>query len=165
MTQACQSYSRLLSVYLRRSALVQGLMCDYQRGLNGVHSQNDTDSEEGAKVFKLLESAAEPELLIAEMIGTRTEAADAKSTPFQPYSEVSGIQRFRECELIHGRWAMLATLGAISVEWLTGVTWQDDGKLVDGSSYLGQPLPSSSNATLNMTQRSVCTLEASSSIR
>ncbi|KAG2294094.1 hypothetical protein Bca52824_040763 [Brassica carinata] len=28
-------------------------------------------------------------------------------------------------------------------EWLTGVTWQDAGKveLVDGSSYLAQPLP------------------------
>ncbi|WVZ17120.1 hypothetical protein V8G54_010102 [Vigna mungo] len=63
------------------------------------------------------------------IIGTRTEAADVKSTPFQPYSEVFGLQRFRECELIHGRWAMLATLGALSVEWLTGVTWQDAGKV------------------------------------
>jgi len=24
---------------------------------------------------------------------------------------------------------MLATLGALSVEWLTGVTWQDAGKV------------------------------------
>ncbi|KAL0744116.1 hypothetical protein Bca4012_085629 [Brassica carinata] len=81
--------------------------------------------------------------IAGDVIGTRTEAVDAKSTPFQPYSEVFGLQRFRECELIHGRWAMLATLGALSVEWLTGVTWQDAGKveLVDGSSYLGQPLP------------------------
>lgn len=54
-------------VCLRRSALVEGLMCEYQRGINGVHSQNDTDSEEGAKVFKLLETASEPELLMAEM--------------------------------------------------------------------------------------------------
>ncbi|CAA0836296.1 Protein kinase superfamily protein [Striga hermonthica] len=78
-----------------------------------------------------------------DIIGTRTEVADVKSTPFQPYSEVFGLQRFRECELIHGRWAMLATLGALTVEWLTGVTWQDAGKveLVEGSSYLGQPLP------------------------
>ncbi|RID67816.1 hypothetical protein BRARA_C00020 [Brassica rapa] len=51
----------------RRSALVEGLMCEYERGVNGVHSQNDTDSEEGAKVFKLLETASEPELLMAEM--------------------------------------------------------------------------------------------------
>ncbi|OIW19109.1 hypothetical protein TanjilG_08909 [Lupinus angustifolius] len=78
-----------------------------------------------------------------DIIGTRTELADVKPTPFQPYTEVFGLQRFRECELIHGRWAMLATLGALSVEWLTGVTWLDAGKveLVDGSSYLGQPLP------------------------
>ena len=64
-----------------------------------------------------------------DIIGTRTELADVKSTPFQPYSEVFGLQRFRECELIHGRWAMLATLGALTVEWLTGVTWQDAGKV------------------------------------
>ncbi|MQL10599.1 hypothetical protein EI010_25655, partial [Escherichia coli] len=81
--------------------------------------------------------------LAGDVIGTRTEVADVKSTPFQPYSEGFGLQRFRECELIHGRWAMLATLGALTVEWLTGVTWQDAGKveLIEGSSYLGQPLP------------------------
>ncbi|CAN6219225.1 unnamed protein product [Urochloa humidicola] len=61
------------------------------------------------------------------IIGTRFESSEVKSTPLQPYSEVFGLQRFRECELIHGRWAMLATLGALSVEWLTGVTWQDAG--------------------------------------
>ncbi|KAF5940954.1 hypothetical protein HYC85_022121 [Camellia sinensis] len=85
-----------------------------------------------------------------DVIGTRFESSDVKSTPFQPYTEVFGLQRFRECELIHGRWAMLATLGALTVEWLTGVTWQDAGKvrvctayveLIEGSSYLGQPLP------------------------
>nr|XP_010924043.1 chlorophyll a-b binding protein CP29.2, chloroplastic [Elaeis guineensis] len=78
-----------------------------------------------------------------EVIGTRFENADVKSTPLQPYTEVFGLQRFRECELIHGRWAMLATLGALAVEGLTGVTWQDAGKveLENGSSYLGQPLP------------------------
>lgn len=68
--------------------------------------------------------------LAGDIIGTRTETADVQSTPFQPYSEVFGLQRFRECELIHGRWAMLATLGSLTVEWLTGVTWQDAGKVV-----------------------------------
>ncbi|WOL15082.1 chlorophyll a-b binding protein CP29.2, chloroplastic-like [Canna indica] len=81
--------------------------------------------------------------LAGDVIGTRIESSDVKSTPFQPYSEVFGLQRFRECELIHGRWAMLGTLGALAVEWLTGVAWQDAGKveLVEGSSYLGLPLP------------------------
>ncbi|KAL8167956.1 hypothetical protein V2J09_009455 [Rumex salicifolius] len=78
-----------------------------------------------------------------DVIGTRFEEGEVKSTALQPYTEVFGLQRFRECELIHGRWAMLATLGALTVEWLTGVTWQDAGKveLIEGSSYLGQPLP------------------------
>ncbi|PKD78312.1 hypothetical protein CWS33_30935, partial [Escherichia coli] len=51
--------------------------------------------------------------------------------------------KFREGDFIGGWWAMLAALAALSVEWLTGVTWQDAGKveLVEGSSYLGQPLP------------------------
>ncbi|CAI0415814.1 unnamed protein product [Linum tenue] len=81
--------------------------------------------------------------LAGDIIGVRTEATDVKPTPFQPYDEVFGIQRFRECELIHGRWAMLGTLGAIAVEALTGVSWQDAGKveLLEGASYLGQPLP------------------------
>ncbi|XP_057458576.1 chlorophyll a-b binding protein CP29.1, chloroplastic-like [Lotus japonicus] len=88
--------------------------------------------------------------LAGDVIGTRTEFEDVKSTPFQPYSEVFGLQRFRECELIHGRWAMLATLGALTVEWLTGITWQDAGKveLVEGSSYLGLPLPFSITALI-----------------
>ncbi|MBH0219547.1 hypothetical protein GH793_15250, partial [Listeria monocytogenes] len=78
-----------------------------------------------------------------DVIGTRFESSEVNATPLQPYTEVFGLQRFRECEVIHGRWAMLATLGALTVEWLTGVTWQDAGKveLVEGSSYLGQPLP------------------------
>ena len=46
-----------------------------------------------------------------------------EASAFAPYSEVFGIQRFRECELQHGRWAMLATLGAVVSELSTGVTW------------------------------------------
>merc|ERR1712084_200780 len=54
----------------------------------------------------------------------------------QPYSEVFGLQRFRECELIHGRWAMLATLGVIVAESSTGVSWADAGKLeLDGAEF------------------------------
>jgi light-harvesting complex II chlorophyll a/b binding protein 4 len=78
-----------------------------------------------------------------------------------PYSEVFGLQRFRESELIHGvhpglvsqllpltlssptgRWAMLASLGALVAEQTTGVSWVDAGKVeLDGASYAGLPLP------------------------
>lgn len=58
------------------------------------------------------------------IIGTFTPDTDKVSTDrLQPYSEVFGLQRFRECELIHGRWAMLACLGAVVAEATTGVSW------------------------------------------
>jgi len=57
-------------------------------------------------------------------------------------SQVFGLNRFRETELIHGRWAMLATLGVVVAEATTGVAWQDAGKVeLDGASYLGLGLP------------------------
>lgn len=60
----------------------------------------------------------------------------------QPYSEVFGLQRFRECELIHGRWAMLGALGALVGEASTGVTWWEAGKVeLDGARYLDFNLP------------------------
>lgn len=65
-----------------------------------------------------------------------------KQTTLSPYSEVFGLQRFRETELIHGRWAMLATLGALVGEGVTGVSWADAGKVeLDGSQYFGLDLP------------------------
>ncbi|KAL0003341.1 hypothetical protein SO802_017122 [Lithocarpus litseifolius] len=82
--------------------------------------------------------------MAGDVIGvSRFESPEVNPTPFQPYSEVFGLQRFRECELIHGRWAMLGVLGALAVEALTGVAWQDAGKveLVEGASYLGFSLP------------------------
>ncbi|KAK9858023.1 hypothetical protein WJX84_009826 [Apatococcus fuscideae] len=59
-----------------------------------------------------------------------------------PYDEVFGLTRFRETELIHGRWAMLATLGVLVGEASTGVSWVDAGKVeLDGAQYLGFRLP------------------------
>ena len=54
-----------------------------------------------------------------EGVGNTTVSEDR----LQPYSEVFGIQRFRECELIHGRWCMLATLGCFAAEAVTGIPW------------------------------------------
>merc|ERR1719240_2234752 len=77
------------------------------------------------------------------VIGSFTPTVDEVSTKsLQPYSEVFGLQRFRECELIHGRWAMLATLGVIVAESATGVAWIDAGKVeLDGARYLNFELP------------------------
>jgi light-harvesting complex II chlorophyll a/b binding protein 4 len=72
----------------------------------------------------------------------KAEADQVFSTRLAPYSEVFGLQRFRETELIHGRWAMLATLGVLVAEGTTGVSWVDAGKVeLDGSSYAGLALP------------------------
>ena len=64
------------------------------------------------------------------------------------------LDRFRETEVIHGRWAMLATLGCLSAELATGVNWIDAGKvqLEQGSSYFGLGLP------FDLTQ--LCIIEA-----
>lgn len=71
----------------------------------------------------------------------------------QPYNEVFDVQRFRECELIHGRWCMMATLGAIVAELNTGVSWVDAGKVeLEGAQYLGFALP--------FDLRTLCIIEA-----
>merc|ERR1712224_1153965 len=77
------------------------------------------------------------------VIGTfKPNVKQVTSESLQPYSEVFGLQRFRECELIHGRWAMLATFGAIVAESTTGVSWVDTGKIeLDGARYLSFDLP------------------------
>ncbi|RDX75546.1 Chlorophyll a-b binding protein CP29.2, chloroplastic, partial [Mucuna pruriens] len=46
------------------------------------------------------------------IIGTKIEVADMKSTPFSPYNEVFGLQKFLKRELIHGRWAMVESIRA-----------------------------------------------------
>mmetsp|Transcript_32226 Transcript_32226/g.38991 ORF Transcript_32226/g.38991 Transcript_32226/m.38991 type:complete len:290 (+) Transcript_32226:75-944(+) len=67
---------------------------------------------------------------------------EVSTDSLQPYNEVFDIQRFRECELIHGRWCMLASAGALVAEAATGVSWIDAGKVqLEGAEYLGFPLP------------------------
>lgn len=79
-----------------------------------------------------------------EVIGTFSSRSDQISgtESLQPYNDVFGLQRFRECELIHGRWAMLACLGCIVAEAATGVSWVEAGKVeLDGAQYFGLNLP------------------------
>ncbi|KAJ0089320.1 hypothetical protein Patl1_31429 [Pistacia atlantica] len=51
----------------RRSVLVEGFISEFQREESHSHIFNDSDSEEGAKILKILETAAEPEVIMAEM--------------------------------------------------------------------------------------------------
>lgn len=50
----------------RRSTVVEGIISEFQRDIKGSHNYDDNDSE-GAKLLKILETAAEPEVLMAEM--------------------------------------------------------------------------------------------------
>jgi len=70
------------------------------------------------------------------------DKTEVSTDTLSPYNEVFDIRRFRECELIHGRWCMVAALGAIVAEATTGVSWVDAGKVeLEGASYLGLELP------------------------
>jgi len=55
-----------------------------------------------------------------------------------PFNEAFDINRFRECELLHSRWAMLGLVGVIFGEAGSGVPWQDAGKVeLEQAQYLG----------------------------
>lgn len=58
----------MTSIFLyRRFTIIEGIVSEFQRGIKHPHTYNDSDSEEGAKILKILETASEPEVLMAEM--------------------------------------------------------------------------------------------------
>ena len=82
--------------------------------LGGVDGQIDLDQ------LDQNEAVNKAGQVLGSFTGTKANISD---TALAPYSEVFGLQRFRECELIHGRWALLATLGVLVAEASTGVSW------------------------------------------
>ncbi|XVF55023.1 hypothetical protein PTKIN_Ptkin06aG0003200 [Pterospermum kingtungense] len=60
--------SRMVQQHNQRcSVVVDHVISECQREVDSYHIHNDSESEEGAKILKILETAAEPEILMAEM--------------------------------------------------------------------------------------------------
>lgn len=51
----------------RRSVIIESIVSDFQRGAKHSCIYNDSDSEDGAKIWKILEKASQPEVLLADM--------------------------------------------------------------------------------------------------
>ncbi|KAJ7961167.1 Protein BREAST CANCER SUSCEPTIBILITY 2 B like [Quillaja saponaria] len=59
--------TKIMQLYNHRCSIIaEGIIAEFQRE-RGSLIYNDSDSEEGAKIFKMLETAAEPEILMADM--------------------------------------------------------------------------------------------------
>ncbi|KAK9126751.1 hypothetical protein Scep_015597 [Stephania cephalantha] len=60
--------SRMLQLYdQRRLAIAEGIMSEFESNVSTSHCKNESESEEGEKIFRILENAAEPEILMADM--------------------------------------------------------------------------------------------------
>ncbi|RYR11482.1 hypothetical protein Ahy_B04g069004 isoform C [Arachis hypogaea] len=59
--------NKAMEVYnQRRSAVVESIISEYQKERSGLHTYDDCDSE-GARIHNMLETAEEPEFLMADM--------------------------------------------------------------------------------------------------
>jgi len=71
-----------------------------------------------------------------------TAELDGDTSTINPFAETFGLLRFRECEVLHGRWCMLAIVGMIWSELVTGIPWNQAGAAeLDGGQYANFSLP------------------------
>ncbi|XP_059668072.1 protein BREAST CANCER SUSCEPTIBILITY 2 homolog B-like [Cornus florida] len=83
--------AKMMQLYNQRcSTVAEGIMSEFQRGIKDFNINNDNDSEEGAKILRILESAAEPEVLMAEM-------SSEQLTYFAAYQEK--LQAIRQSDM------------------------------------------------------------------
>ncbi|XP_057983241.1 protein BREAST CANCER SUSCEPTIBILITY 2 homolog B-like [Malania oleifera] len=80
--------TRMRQLYNQRcSTIIEGIISESEKGMKDSHCNHDSDSEEGAKISKILEVAAEPEVLMAEM-------SSEQLTSFATYqSKIEGIRQ------------------------------------------------------------------------
>lgn len=76
----------------RRSIVAEGIISEYQRGTSNSHIRNDSEGEEGAKILKILESAAEPEVIMAEMSPEQLSSFAAYKAKLEVGSDACLIQ-------------------------------------------------------------------------
>lgn len=62
-------------------------MSELQKGNKDLHPRDDNDSE-GAKILKMLETAAEPEVLMAEMTSEQLTSFTAYQSKLEVYFDV-----------------------------------------------------------------------------
>ena len=73
--------------------------------------------------------------------------------PLNLGKDAGNLARFRECEILHGRWAMLGALGCLAVDLTGNGTWLDAPKwAIEGTdpSYIGQSFPFTLPAVLGI---------------
>ncbi|MCL7026798.1 hypothetical protein MKW94_028353 [Papaver nudicaule] len=86
--KACQLYNE------RRSTIAEGIALE-QREVSNLHAKNDSDSEEGAKILKFLEGAAEPDVLMADMSAEQLNSLATYQTKREA-SRQSDVQKIVE---------------------------------------------------------------------
>ncbi|KAJ4971883.1 hypothetical protein NE237_004982 [Protea cynaroides] len=123
----------------RRSMIAEGIMSEFQKDINFPHCKSD-DSEEGAKIFKILETAAEPEVLMAEMSSeqlTYFASYQAKQEAIRLSDMQNKIQKAIENAGLSGR--DVSPFMRVRVVGLTSKYFRREGCMRDGLITIWNP--------------------------